>query len=137
MGGSSHGYSQSANVAASRDSPQQVCRRDSTYHCPTVAQHVDELVQVLDLKPIVQGEPKTVSPVEQGKKAKHEQIHPHERWPNQGQQRFVAGRIQPSQGEGQGEQKQVDRHQHRRHGAAGTEEEPQEGFIRPFAHLPS
>src|SRR5258708_2678738 len=112
-------------TSPSRYIPQQVSRQNRSYSRSAVTEDVDQFVQVLDLQTVVEGKTEPVSPMEQRKRAKDQQVYSSERMPHQGQQLFLAWRVQPSQGKRQREQEQVDRDQHRGNYAACAEEHPQ------------
>src|SRR5499426_4892832 len=74
-------------------------------------------------------------PVKERQRADREQRQPRQRMSRQRQQAPVARRFDPTQRDGQAEQKEQDRNYQRGDHPAGAEERPQKWLIRSFGHL--
>jgi hypothetical protein len=92
---------------------------------------------VFDLQTVVQSESEPVRPVKQWERTEDEQIYPSNRVSRQRQQALIPRPFEPSQGERQSEQEQMNGHQYRGNNSARAEEQPKEWFVGSLGHLPS
>src|SRR5712692_11584743 len=110
--------------------PEQVAGSSRAGQRAAVAEDRDDLVEVLDLQPVVERVTEAMRPMEKRERAEHEQVDARQAVRGEGMERFVAGGRQPTQREGQAEQEKLDRNQKRGDDTACAEQSPQERLNR-------
>src|SRR5215470_10472119 len=85
--------------------PQDVCGQRRPGQGAAVTEDGDQFVEVFDLQSVVEREAKTMRPMKERQRAYREQRQPRQRMSRQRQQAPVARRFDPTQRDGQAEQK--------------------------------
>src|SRR5262249_14097660 len=128
------GRDRRCRLASLAEPPEQDGRDDRADDGGAVAEENHELLQVLELQPIVERVAKTVGGVREAERAEEEEQNPHERIADDGNEVGVVGRRQPAQRIREAEEKEEDRHEKRGEHAARAEHDPQEGLDRSSRH---
>src|SRR5438093_13356503 len=87
-----------------------------------IAQDGDEHGQMLQLQPIVERVPKAMGPMEERQGDENEEVQSCQRMRQQAMEELVGGGLEPSQGKGQGRQKEMDGEEERGHRSARAEQ---------------
>src|SRR2546425_10114110 len=117
-----------------RQVPEQVACKRCPQQGSAVTAEIDDLVQMFDLQAVVERVTKPVRPVEQRKRAQHEQIDSRSRMSDQCHDALVRGRLDPPQRKRQSPEEKMHRDQERGHHAARTEQSP-EKRLEPYLRL--